>query len=280
MTGVQTCALPIWRQDLQRSPVAERFGRLALELAEPGAIIVCDWEQATVLWYFQRVEGARPDLTIRYPIERLDETLAEARATGQTVYITRTLPGVESHGVISSRGPLLQLSPTSSSQAGADGDGVRFDGGLTFLRLDTHDWPRRPGGVLPVTLYWRADAPMNEAYAVSIRLVSPDGTSLAVQDERHPALGTSPTNRWSVGQVVGDYHELPLGFRLRPGTYQLQIVPYQVEPRRELSWSVRAYSGGVDAPRQVMGVPYSASIEVGPPGLEHPLDLFTWLLSR
>ena len=63
-----------WRQDFQRSPVAERFGRLAIDLAAPNATIVCDWEQATVLWYLQRVEGARPDLTIRYPIERLDET--------------------------------------------------------------------------------------------------------------------------------------------------------------------------------------------------------------
>jgi hypothetical protein len=253
---------------------------LAFESAAPGATIVCDWEQATVLWYFQRVEGLRPDLTIRYPIERLDETLAEARSTGQTVYITRTLPGVESRGVISSRGPLLQVYPPAPTTNGADGEGVRFEGGLTFLRLEAHGRPLRPGGVVPATLYWRADAPIREAYAVSVRLVGPDGGILAAQDERHPALGTSPTDRWAVGQIVGDYHELPLGVRLRPGTYQLQIVPYQVEPRRELSWSLRAYSGGVDTSRQVTGAPYAASIEVGPPTIEHPLDLFTWPLSR
>ena len=276
--GAET--MDAWRQDFQRSPVAERFGRLAMELAAQDAIIVCDWEQATVLWYFQRVEGMRPDLTIRYPIEHLDEALAEARATGQTVYITRTLPGVESRGVTSSVGPLVEVSATLSKPPGTEGEGVRFQDGLTFVRLDTHAWRLRPGGVVPLTLYWRADAPLRQAYAVSVRLVSADGTSLALHDERHPALGTAPTNQWKVGQVVGDYHELPLGFRLRPGTYQLQIVPYQVDPRRELSWSIRAHSGGVDTQRQVTGTPYSVTIEVGPPGIEHPIDLLTWLLAR
>jgi hypothetical protein len=276
--GAET--MDAWRQDFQRSPIAERFGRLATDLADPHAIIVCDWEQATVLWYFQWVEGRRQDLTIRYPIERLDETLAEARATGRTVYITRTLPGVESRGVTSSHGPLLRVFLPSRTTSDAGGEGIRFDGGLTFLRLETHGWQPRPGGVVPVTLYWRADAPMPHAYAVSLRLSGPDGTVLAAHDERHPALGTSPTDRWPVGQIVGDYHELPIGVRLRPGTYQLQIVPYQVEPRRDLSWSIRAYVGGIDTPRQVTGTAYATSIEVGPPSVEHPLDLVTWLLSR
>ena len=121
---------------------------------------------------------------------------------------------------------------------------------------------------------------MAEAYAVSVRLVGPDGAVLAVQDERNPALGTSPTNRWPVGAVIGDYHELPLGFRLRPGTYSLQIIPYQVEPRRELAWTIRAYSGEVDTSRPITGTPYAVQIEVHPPSVEHPLDLFTWLLAR
>ena len=39
--GAET--LDTWRQDLQRSPLAERFGRLAFALADPNAVIVCDW---------------------------------------------------------------------------------------------------------------------------------------------------------------------------------------------------------------------------------------------
>src|SRR5262249_6132340 len=157
-----------WRQDLQRSPVAERFGRLSMDLAAQNAIIVCDWEQATVLWYFQRVEGLRPDLTIRYPIERLDETLAEARTTGQTVYITRTLPGVESRGVTSSVGPLIQVYPSPQVSPVRSDSGIHLENGLTFVRLEPHPRGPRLGTVLPFTVYWRADAKIPEAYAVSV----------------------------------------------------------------------------------------------------------------
>ena len=123
---------------------------------------------------------------------------------------------------------------------------------------------------------------MTDAYAVSVRLLpfAPGGAPLAARDVRHPALGTSPTNTWRPGQIVGDYHELPIGVRLRPGTYRLQVVPYEVESGRELPWSIRAYSGGIDTPRQVTGTPYAAEIVVEAPVVEHPLDLVTWLLAR
>jgi hypothetical protein len=266
--GAET--MDAWRQDLQRSPVAERFGRLAMDLAAPDAIVVADWEQATVLWYFQRVEGARPDLTIRYPIERLDDTLAEARTSGRPVYITRTLPGVESRGVTSSVGPLLQVYPPPAAVRASMT--TPFEGGLTLVGVDWHAGAIQPGGVVPFTLHWRAETPLTEPYAISVRLTSPDGTVLAAHDERHPALGTSPTTSWLPGQVVGDYHELPIGSRLPPGTYQLQILPYRVDPIQNL----RQIEGG-DRP-DADGV--TLPIEVGPRPIRRPLDVLASLLAR
>ena len=256
--GAET--MDAWRQDFQRSPVAERFGRLSTALADRNAIIVGDWEQATVLWYFQRVEGVRPDLEIRYPIERLDAALADGRASGRTVYITRTLPGVESRGVTSSVGPLIRVSPAPHATEADRNPGMRFEGGLTLVRVDTHGWRLRPGGVLPFTVVWRADAPLTEAYAVSVRLIDPSGSVLAAHDERHPALGTSPTNAWPIRAVVGDYHELPLGIRLRPEQYTLQVIPYRIDPRQELE-------------------PFSMPVQLQPPTFEHPLDLAALVLA-
>jgi hypothetical protein len=263
-----------WRQDFQRSPVAERFGRLAMQLAAPGSIIVCDWEQATVFWYFQRVEGLRPDLTIRYPIERLDETLAEVRSSGQTVYISRTLPGVESRGVTSSVGPLLQVWPVLSPIPASVGSftALQFEGGLALRAVELHGSAFRPGGVVPFTLTWRTDTPLTEAYAVSVRLLSPDGAVLAAQDERHPALGTSPTTAWHPAQFVGDYHELPLGSRLQPGRYQIQILPYRVDPIQnlhQLDGSGRPTVEGALIP-----------IQVEPRVITRPLDLLASALAR
>jgi hypothetical protein len=282
--GAET--MDAWRQDFQRSPIAERFGRLAMDLAAPDAIIVCDWEQATVLWYFQRVEGARPDLEIRYPIERLDQSLAEARATGRTVYITRTLPGVESRGVISSRGPLLQVYPPPPVGLPANALALpvaalpssplmlhgRFEGGLAIFAVDLHTSVLQQGSVFPFSLIWRPEAPLTEAYAISVRLVGPDGAVLAVHDERHPALGTSPTDRWTAGQVVGDYHELPIGSRLQAGTYQVHVIPYQVDTLQNLR---RLDERGQPAEE---GVRFP--IEVGPRSITSPLDLLASLLAR
>src|SRR5215212_3466263 len=271
--GAET--LDDWRQDLQRSPVAERFGRLAFASAAPDAIIVCDWEQATVLWYLQRVEGQRPDLTIRYPIERLDETLDEARTSRRTVYISRTLPGVEAKGVTSSEGPLVRVSPAPSAGPAGAAEVARFEGGLTLGGLRQHVAAPAPGNVLAFTLDWRADAQSTESYSVSVRLISPSGAVLAAHDERHPALGTSPTTSWSVGQIVGDYHELPIGSRLGAGTYQLQVLPYRVEPVANLK--------RLDERGQPVGEGVSIPIEVGPRRIAGPLDLLTvlpGLLSR
>ena len=283
-----------WRQDFQRSPVAERFGRLAFQVALPGSTIVCDWEQATVLWYLQRVEGLRPDLTIIYPIERLDEVLALAAEQNSRVYITRTLPGVESRAVTSSVGPLLKVAspapPLGQPSTGGAGGiepaayepnarevHVFFEGGLGITSIAFHEPHPQPGGVLPFTIFWNYDPQVwgpgapPEDYAASVRLLGPDGGVLAAHDERHPALGTSPTSRWPQGEIVGDYRELPIGSRLRPGTYQLQIVPYRVDPRVNLAvFRIFEIPGQiVSAASEGVVIP----ITVEPRTISSPLDL-------
>ena len=208
--GAET--LDSYRQDLQRSPLAERFGRLALNAAAPNAVLVCDWEQATVLWYLQRVEGHRPDVTIRYPIERLD-------------------------GLPTSDGPLLRLLPTPGSTLppGALPVDARLEGDVSLVGISYHTDAIRVGSVLPLTLHWRAGRPLEHDYAVSVRLMSADAMQTFSQhDERHPALGTSPTTRWPPGAVIGDYHELPIGNRLTPGPYRVAAVIYRPEPLQNL----------------------------------------------
>ncbi|MGE3913059.1 MAG: hypothetical protein AB7K36_27115, partial [Chloroflexota bacterium] len=246
-----------WRQDFQRSPVAERFGRLAFELALPQSIIVCDWEQATVLWYLQRVDGSRPDVTIVYPIERVYQLLEQDDQTERPLYLARTLPGIETVAATSSVGPLLKLRSLAPSPAGQPPTSVNgiepaayeplarevhvsFADNVSMVSIAVHAERLQPGSVIPFTIFWsfqptQLEPHLAEDYAVSVRLLSPEGAILATHDERHPALGTSPTSGWRPHELVGDYHELPLGSRLRPGVYWLQIVPYRVEPREPLA---------------------------------------------
>jgi hypothetical protein len=96
---------------------------------------------------------------------------------------------------------------------------------LRSAGIEYHAESFRAGGVVPFTLYWHTEQQVTEDLAVSVRLLDETGTVLASHDERHPALGTSPTSRWQPGQVIGDYRELPLGNRLPSGAYRLAVSP-------------------------------------------------------
>ncbi len=218
-----------YRQDLQRGYLADRFARLSLKESAANGIIVGDWEQSTALWYLQYVEGARHDVLVRYPMERLEETLNDQTLALRPVYITRALPGVERLGPTSAFGPLVQVraqpgDPPVTPQLEADaslGDTARLVG-VTYLADDV-----RVGGVLPLVLYWQALEASREDASVSVRLVNSSGDDVAQSDVPQPVLGTSPMRLWSPGAVIGDYHELAVSNRLAPGEYRVEVMLYR-----------------------------------------------------
>jgi hypothetical protein len=71
----------------------------ALTVMKPNAVVVSWWSFSTSLWYAQRVEHRRTDITILDDRTRLDENLGEltdvidrALDNGQTVYVIRLDP--------------------------------------------------------------------------------------------------------------------------------------------------------------------------------------------
>ena len=96
---------------------------------------------------------------------------------------------------------------------------------LVALRLDEMVVHR--GETLPVTLYWRALAPMEVSYTVSVQLVDVRGVK-AGQLDRLPCGGGCPTNTWRPDDVVGERYELAIGSDAQPGTYQLAVGMYDL----------------------------------------------------
>jgi hypothetical protein len=219
--------LDIWRQELKWGAMGERLGR-AIAAVEPGAAIVCDWEQATPLWYYQYVEGWRPDVEIVYPMERLEE----AAAGGRPLYIARTQPGLADRWHPSCEGPLLALheQPVRALPAGLVPLGLRLGESLELTGFVQGEADLYPGTVLPLTLYWRAVQAPAFDYSVSLRLYDGQGHDLARVDSQHPALGTYPTSLWAAGEVVGDYYEIQLPAGLAPGSYQWGVLVYRTLP--------------------------------------------------
>jgi hypothetical protein len=220
--------LDVWRQDLQQGEQARRLAQAGLSRVAPDAIVAGDWEQATPLRYYQWVEGLRPDVQVLYPIDRLEE----AAATGRSLYLTRTYPGLTDRWHPSASGPLVSLHPQPVFDLSPDASllGIRLGDSFELAGFAYGEAAYRAGTVVPLTLYWRAiEAPAYD-YSVSLRLFDEGGQEVFKVDSQHPVLGTYPTALWSAGEVVADYYEILLAPDLPPGRYQWGVILYRTLP--------------------------------------------------
>jgi hypothetical protein len=128
---------------------------------------------------------------------------------------------------------------------------VRLD-----LRLGEHLWllghspgpPRgagapfevRAGEALPLSLFWRADQPVAESYAVFMQLLDGQG-GLQAQVDAVPAGGFQPTDAWQPGEVIRDNYAFMVPADLPPGEYQLIVGLYSPSTVERLP--VRAADG-------------------------------------
>jgi len=84
-----------------------------------------------------------------------------------------------------------------------------------------------PGDVLPVTLFWEAQAPIAEPFKVTVQLLDGAG-QLVAQRDAQPGAGLRPTTTWQQGQVLADRYGVPLPADLAPGRYTLIVGVYHI----------------------------------------------------
>jgi hypothetical protein len=84
-----------------------------------------------------------------------------------------------------------------------------------------------PGDVLPVTLFWEAQAPVTERYKVTVQLLDGAG-QLVAQHDTEPGDGIRPTTIWGPGQGLTDRYGVFLPTDLPPGRYTLIVGLYHV----------------------------------------------------
>jgi hypothetical protein len=104
---------------------------------------------------------------------------------------------------------------------------------LVAVRLD--DGAARRGETFPVSLYWRALAPMEVSYTVSVQLIDEGGVK-AGQVDRLPCNGGCPTSAWRSGDIVGERYELVIDPAVRPGHYQLAVGMYDLATGQRLPY--------------------------------------------
>ncbi len=96
--------------------------------------------------------------------------------------------------------------------------------------------PFAPGDVVPVTLFWEANAPPGR-YKVFLHLMDEGGT-LVAQNDAEPRGDLSPTFIWSVGERITDRHGVYLPPDLPPGRYWLKVGMYRPDTGERLPLSL------------------------------------------
>jgi hypothetical protein len=219
------------------------YAQVALRSVAEQALIVSDWQPATVLWYGQWVEGLAPTAQI-VPLDSLEwqwQGLVEAAlAAGRPVYLSRPVATVADRYPVRSAGPLVQVLPEPATtvpemQHPLD---VELDGEVRLLGYDLTLVAPGPEGAVDVpaddqvdggstlylTLYWQAIRALEGDYAVTVRLLDANRDTRLERQNRHPVGGTYPTSRWQGGEVVADAYALDLPPGLPSGEYHLRVT--------------------------------------------------------
>lgn len=105
----------------------------------------------------------------------------------------------------------IELLPQEGSFPNAQNH--NFNGELRLVGYEFDKREATEGQAVQVDLYWEALKSLEADYLVQVRLVNEDGKIWATDDGR-PDNGNSPTDSWTVGEIIKDSHIL----KIEPGT--------------------------------------------------------------
>jgi hypothetical protein len=128
------------------------------------------------------------------------------------------------------RVPLSQIPNRIDAQVGTSIELLGYDIGSSQQAASSQQYKKVEGKpqALEVTLYWRAEKPVRGDYTVFVQLLDEEG-GLVTQHDGQPLYGYLPTDDWSPGDVIPDWHRLVLPSELPPGYYQLIAGMYILE---------------------------------------------------
>jgi 4-amino-4-deoxy-L-arabinose transferase-like glycosyltransferase len=109
---------------------------------------------------------------------------------------------------------------------------ANLDNRIELLGYDWHVLRNGGRDVLAVRVYWKATAPIDNDYTVTIQAFRPDGLRVGHLDT-YPVSGMHPTSDWQVGEIVRD--EYPLEISANAGsTVKVMIGMYDLDTGKAL----------------------------------------------
>jgi hypothetical protein len=221
-------------------------------MSEPiptGAVLVSnDRNEIMPMWYFQYVEGRRPDLLGLFPLivsgpdyANVGRVLDQALASGRPVYLIKPMAGLEIKADLRPAGTLFRAETFSTPPAHRVNVAlppVTLDSTsnqavtetINLVGYDVSPAQIRPGAPITVTLHWQAVQPLSVDYTSYVHLVNRDGQGIAQSDHR-PGGDFYPSHYWQVREILRDRHFVNVPVGTLPGSYRLLAgMYYQPEP--------------------------------------------------
>ncbi|MGC9393817.1 MAG: glycosyltransferase family 39 protein [Anaerolineae bacterium] len=112
----------------------------------------------------------------------------------------------------------LPDAPTTSLDA-------RFGDVITFEGYALPETTFAPGDIVPLTLFWQAEATPAERYKVFVHLLNADG-ALVAQTDTEPGGGFALTSLWLPGESLTDRYGVLVPPDSVPGEYRLLVGMY------------------------------------------------------
>jgi len=108
-----------------------------------------------------------------------------------------------------------------------------FGDGVELLGYDLQETKAQPGGLVHLTLYWKALRPDAVSHTVFTHLLDAQGL-VRGQHDGVPARGQRPTSDWVEGEIIADPHEIQISADAQTGSLQIEIGLYDPATGRRL----------------------------------------------
>jgi len=123
----------------------------------------------------------------------------------------------------------FEIPPQRSADGIPNPTDLNFGDQIELIGYDLYRHSLKPQDSLPVTLWWKALAPMDRDYVAFVHLVQPPDAVWAQLDRMpyaKPDNQLTPTSTWQVGAVIEDTYYVDIPPDMPPGIYDVTIGWY------------------------------------------------------
>jgi hypothetical protein len=212
--------LNLSRVDLSDYRLADDFVQATFDhFQDEGGVLLCDWDHITPLWYYEFVEGRKPNVQAKFvPAGTANPWLewVEANLSQGPVYLSGYRRSVAERYRLLPVGPFYEVLPKPMFEPPPMQHllDATVEDKIALLGYDLDRDVVQVGETLHLTLYLQALQKLDEYYMPFVHLA---------HWYRFTTDSRFLTPLWEPGEVVAERYDITIPFGTQPGQYPLKL---------------------------------------------------------